>query len=466
MTKIKLDILEQDKYKPAEEGFENLSIIRPNAPSDEAQKLINTIGLEAYHALLTVEYIKHEIKITESRGAHVIFQLIRGLLSAFITENPNHMHFAVIKAAMEELNTEWHSDTSIRDMAARELINYCKKIKTKLIAPTPVRDALDSIKKACDEEAIINGYDEKPLLEVYRLPEQLNDLDNLFEKNRMFIWDDVFLNTLKLTGKCGRESAKEGLLSCQNRLRNAQNGTQDPFKFWFDPEYLHLSHALKILAKAVILDIVKKRIQFKQENVPALTTNIHAPIKRLLSPHNEVIENNDNIQIFNNEALVGNVLIPAIPQQIMSTVFSGIKKLNTVAGHRITRFLVLNAYDRKIEGQCDFRVIKLERGATELAERLGLNSNKAVTNIKEIIHAMAYFEFRSHYLTGNLIQLSKYKSSITHRQEAYEITIGTPLLPYQTFEDGGLLIPLLQDPPLVNPNLSHAGQYLLQMEVM
>lgn len=46
------------------------------------------------------------------------------------------------------------------------------------------------------------------------------------------------------------------------------------------------------------------------------------------------------------------------------------------------------------------------------------------------------------------------------------ITVGTPLLPYRTFEDGGLLIPLLQDPPLVNPNQSHAGQYLLQMEVM
>lgn len=85
---------------------------------------------------------------------------------------------------------------------------------------------------------------------------------------------------------------------------------------------------------------------------------------------------------------------------------------------------------------------------------------------------LAYFEFRDSQIAGNLIQLCKYKSPITGRKdEGYLITIGTSLLPYRTFEayrngECGLLIPLLKDPPLVNPNQYHAAQYLLQMKFM
>lgn len=120
----------------------------------------------------------------------------------------------------------------------------------------------------------------------------------------------------------------------------------------------------------------------------------------------------------------------------------------------------------------DHRILKRDRGATDFAESLGLNGKQHITNIKEIIHAMAYVEFLGSQLSGNLIQLSKYKSPITGRQdEGYLINIGTSLLPYQAFEaykngECGLLIPLLKDPPLVGSSRSHAGQYLIQMNIM
>jgi hypothetical protein len=156
----------------------------------------------------------------------------------------------------------------------------------------------------------------------------------------------------------------------------------------------------------------------------------------------------------------------------MKTIFKGANKLNTKDGHRLLRHIGISGYNQMVSGERDFRVLRLERGATELAERMGgSTSNKLITNINEIVHFMAYFKFQreteSELSEGNLIQLSTYKSPVkTNRQAAYEITIGTMLLPFQTFTDHGLLIPLLQDPPLVNPNQTHASQYLLQMELM
>lgn len=187
----------------------------------------------------------------------------------------------------------------------------------------------------------------------------------------------------------------------------------------------------------------------------------------MLSPKNQIIEVEQKIQVFHQESLLGSIQVPTISQKIVASVFNGVKKLNTVTGHRVMRYFPKSAFDQMINGDADYRVLKIDRGATDIAERLQLSSNKAVSNIKEIIHAMAYFEFMGPHLTGNLIQLSKYRSPITGRQdEGYLITVGTPLLPYYTFEDGGLLIPLLKDPPLVNPNQFHAAQYLLQMQIM
>src|SRR4029079_19143831 len=107
--------------------------------------------------------------------------------------------------------------------------------------------------------------------------------------------------------------------------------------------------------------------------------------------------------------------IPTIPQKIISSVFNGIQKLNTVTGHRLIRFFVQNAFEQMIDGHSDYRVVKHDRGATDITEALGLSGRKSITNIKEIVHAMAYFEFRDSQIAGNLIQLSKYKSPITGR---------------------------------------------------
>jgi hypothetical protein len=124
-----------------------------------------------------------------------------------------------------------------------------------------------------------------------------------------------------------------------------------------------------------------------------------------------------------------------------------------------------------VSGNTDYRVIRLDGGFTELAQRLNLKGKKAITTLKEILYAQAHLEFCCQNFSGNFIQLTKYRAPHTNKDTGLLITIGTLLLPYQTFADGrkdqcSLLIPLVHDPPLVGSNQYHAGQYALQMDIM
>jgi hypothetical protein len=119
-----------------------------------------------------------------------------------------------------------------------------------------------------------------------------------------------------------------------------------------------------------------------------------------------------------------------------------------------------------IAGNGDYRVIRLDRGAKQIVEDLQM-PQKSATHIKNVLNAMAHM--RIHTIkeeSGNLITYRNYKSPITGREEAIEIVVGTILLPYRTFEDKGLLIPIPQEPVLISSNNTHANQLHMQMEVM
>lgn len=452
-----------------------LEIISPNQPTPEAIALIKDIGFEAYNALIAFKHIKHELSLVETIEPHIMFSLIKGFVSALATQDPNFMHYKIVRTVLQDTNPDLLNDNNIIDKMARALNDYCKKLKLKLIMPKTFSAIFDPIKKECDTAAKENGEGaDAPLLEILELPDTIKIEASVFEKDAMFLWDNILLNLIKTTGKEGKKHANEIKTSFKNRLETFKNGKNNPLNFWFNinsenpSESFYLSPALQILTKSIFDDSIFPLVKFKEKNVPALTTKVQEPLKQILSPYNTVERGEENLELLylNRGTLLGSASIAAISSKIFPLVFNGIEKLNTVHGHRLIRYLINKAYNRKVCGEEDFRVIKCDRGATDIAVELGL-SKKYVTTINQMVHAITYIEFNLKPLTGNLIQLSKYKSPITHRQdEGWLITVGTPLLPYQTFEDGGLLVPLLNDPPLVNPNRYHAGQYLLQMEVI
>src|SRR6516164_7366934 len=78
-----------------------INLLNPEQPSPEAANLIKVIGLEAYNAILTREYIKREIGLENNLPPHVIFQLIKGFIGTFITHDPNQLHWDTVRSAME-----------------------------------------------------------------------------------------------------------------------------------------------------------------------------------------------------------------------------------------------------------------------------------------------------------------------------------------------------------------------------
>lgn len=445
------------------------------------QHHIEKLGIKEIEELLVLNFImapaltEDKIELEKPDKPHMLFQIILGFISSLATQDPSTIHFAIVRKTIEKIDATLLDEDSTIDMMARKLAAQCKNLKLKLIKHAPIQKLIkDTISDDGYTRLINKPSNFKPLsLTAFELSIPSN-LEATFELDEMFFWDKILLDTLKNTGKYGNTSSNDYKEKFRERLTLFKAEGKNPLTFWFNSnidsarpeEPFYISPALQILSKCIFEDLVKPRISFAKKNVTALTKKTLDPIKKILSPAMEVIETSDKIQITHKDLVVCNVNIPTISQKMSSIILCGANKLNTVTGHRVLRLLPQEAFNQRINGIDDYRVLRYDRASTEIAEKLGMKSNNAITAINQIVHAMAYLDFATPYFSGNLIQLSKYKSPITKRQEAFEIVVGTPLLPYQTFKDGSLLIPLLSDPPLVNPNQSHAGQYLLQMELM
>ena len=243
----------------------SVSIFSPDPPTPEAVNLINTIGLEAYNAIMAIEHIKREAEMEGAQRPHVSFQVISCFLSVLITENPNHMHWDIVKAAMEKTDPSLITDTSLRDRTVRELINQVKKLKLKFSRPKRFNEIFEHDKQMC--EAVKNGYEKDPIVEIYSCPSDFDSsvIDSEFEKNGFFIWDKAIIDLLSTIGKSGSEFAKEVRSSCQDLLISCKAGAADPLMFWFnlkDPSRpFHLSPFLTVLAQAILSNIFKEDAQ-------------------------------------------------------------------------------------------------------------------------------------------------------------------------------------------------------------
>lgn len=414
-------------------------------------------------------YIAFRFKIIErllskNNKPHMFLQIIKNFLFSLHSQHPTAFHFEVAKHALSLQNQKEHDNNTSATLLATALLEACNKLYKKIKLPEVLTKKVNELRKHDSDKDNNPPY----YLEFAEFPEENVEFEEqFFTETGLSIWDNTYIKFLISIGKSGKKEADEITKSLNlNQNKWDQN-------FWFkQTSDFSTSPALIILATTIWEEQVKRRARFANKEVPALTRSVNEPITKILSPQNKIIERENQLQLFHREFLLGEIQIPTINQKFLSTVLNGVRKLNTVTGHRFTRHLIGTAFERVASGHKDPRVLKLDRGASEICEQLGLIGKQHVSNVKEIVHAMAYFEFRDSNISGNLIQLSKYKSPITGREdEGYLITIGTPLIPYNTFEtirkgESGLLIPLLKDPPLVGSNRSHAGQYLLQMNIM
>jgi len=447
---------------------------------EKREKIRKTFGQKIVDAIQTLDAIAHELQQDSAKMAHVGYQLVENFIKVLSTQDPNQIHFEIVRKALTIIDPTLLSDTQAIDSLARELISFCVTFKMKLISNKPKEFKKTYVKEKNNSERVIieSGAKVPKILFILELTEEdIPKAEKEFEINGMLLHDHLYLETLKKAGKRGKEAAKQIEPKLQEQFKKYR-ANKSPLTLWFNispspGQPVYASIMLQTLIKVILEDKVRKKLSFRDKYEPAITRSTHEPLTNMHSPKSTVIINRSQIQLLHpsEPQIVGKIEIPTMSPKIFETIFSGVKKFKTVTAHRLVRFFALSPFEKMIRGNQDYRVAKYDRGATEIAELLDIKSKKQITNIKDIVHAMAYFELQLPQSSGNLIALRKYLSPKTHRNEGYEITTGTLLLPYNTFEaykkgECGLLIPIPPDPPLVGSNRFHANQYLLQMEIM
>jgi len=436
-----------------EHEFTKQDLLEAGITPEESEKIITSKAVELIYdldeetseAILSFYEIKFHLEDTENPILGESYQYILKGVNALTTKEPNKMHRDLINNSLidgkgdQKIKKVALDDKVIQDQLCRSLLKNLKTLSLNL------KQAYSS-----------DNSDERD-----------------FEKNGMFLADAVLLETIRQSGKVDKKTLSEYEHQFQERLKAYKAGAKTIISLWFNTKNesqrtpFHLSVALKILADYTWRE-ESKYIQFRMNNVPAITTNIHESIESTLAPNTEIknIKKNQHVEMRNNNTILGAIKVPSTTPQVLSA-FNGVRKLNTLLGHKILRLIIHQAFELVASGEVGSNapVLYFERGAREIADMLEMNNNKYITTIQDILFALSAFEYEGSKLTGKLINVTKYKSSNTHREEGYLITVLPPLLPYYTFKDKGLLVALLPTPPLVGANQYHAGQMLYTMKV-
>jgi hypothetical protein len=434
-------------------------------------EIIEALGDEEINAIMVAAQIKSEIKFEDDpriQNPHVLFQLIKGFIAALCTIDPTKVHYDIVRHTIKHTDEKLLRDASLIDMMARELIKFCKTLNAKLQAPKQLHDLLKN-NRPLEEVFELNSGRVPPKLKVFNF-DTFPELEKAFEQNSMFIWDKAFLKTLKSTGKEGEEFAEK---LTDNRMEHFQlfhAKQRSPLSFWFNtsssPENpFHLSPALQILTSHIFEDIVKKSIQFRNKYPPALVKGVRDSVN--LIHKGRVEKTDDQIKMYNEGALIGNLSIAAIDQNLYANVFRGVDKFRTVTGHRLLRYLPQQAHNQKTNGIDLYNVLSFPGGYSQLADELNLRGERVKSDLKDLLHGLAYFKWNMPHFSGNFIVLGHYKTSTARNQHlGLQITLGPELCPYYACKQRELLIPILKDPQLVKPTQYYANQYLLQNEIM
>lgn len=434
-------------------------------------EIIEALGDEEINAIMVAAQIKSEIKFEDDsriQNPHVLFQLIKGFIAALCTVDPTKVHYDIVRHTIKHTDEKLLRDASLIDMMARELIKFCKTLNAKLQAPNQLHDLLKN-NGPLEEVFELNSGRVPPKLKVFSFDTSL-ELEKAFEQDSMFIWDKAFLKTLKSTGEEGEKFSEKLTDNCKEHLQLFHAQQRSPLSFWFNtsssPEKpFHLSPALQILACHIFEDIVKKSITFRDKYPAALVKGIRDSVN--LIHRGRVEKTDDKIQMYNEGALIGNLSIAAIDQNLFANVFRGVDKFRTVTGHRLLRYLPQRAHNQKANGAELYNILTFPGGYSQLAEELNLKGKRVTSDLKDLLHGLAYFKWNMPHFSGNFIVLGHYKTSMARNQHlGLQITLGPELCPYYACKQRELLIPILKDPQLVKPTQYYAHQYLLQNEVM
>lgn len=416
------------------------------------------------HSLYMAPFSKMLQDLQPSDTDFVWYVLSLHLIRLFGSQDPSPIHFAVARETLGQDNIE---DDQAVDILARTLVQECQNLRANIQKKYFIND--DSI--LLTDEIMVKLSDK----EGWYIPER-NALPDFIPSNQSCNALDLeFCEFLRTLGERGKEMENALKSNARDSYRNYEESNYNPeyrpqaWSLWIshNPQSL-FSPFLKVLSDVVWNDKCKVHWEKGKKNVPALTQGVHPSVAKILSHQVETKEIESKLHMVHSGKIIAT--LPTIDPKLIPVVTKGVGSLNSLYHHRLIRFECKSSFDNWASGNADARLLKFDRGFSEISEKLGFNNRSAANEIKNILHAQAHMHF--HFddgSSGNLIVLSKFRSSQSGREEGIIITLGPQLLPHYTFQTAKksrLLIPVPELPPLISSSNSHAAQAALQMLVM
>ena len=94
--------------------------------------------------------------------------------------------------------------------------------------------------------------------------------------------------------------------------------------------------------------------------------------------HNGRVEKDNNqIQLFNDGSLIGNLQVVTIDNKIFSLVFRELDKFRTVSAHRLLRYLLFKAHKKNNVIEL-YNVLTFANRYSEIADKLSLKGERVI----------------------------------------------------------------------------------------
>ncbi len=416
--------------------------------SHECRELFQAESASSY-----LEFIRSFLKKARENSQDFLafYQAAVSVIHFLSAEDPSKIHYHVAREVLREAGgAKLENEEKARDLLARELVKECKEFAFR----------------AQSQRFFHNGIKDKKIF-----PEIVPDECIVFAKDGRLYLDELFSMHISRIGLHGKNLAEE--LSSASKLWYqayvADQNVSALFRLWVDferPPYY--CRYLKLLAEILWKDRVAAQFEKNKKHLPALTQSVARPVSRFLSARAEIVEKNGQPSVVYEGKTVAEVA--AIDPKLMPLITKGTLYLNSIYHHKLLRYECKAGFENWVQGRTDPRVMRYERGETEIAEILGFKFKEAPTILRSLLHAQAHMNFYfDDGSRGNLIMLREFRSRATNREEGLEIVLGTQLMPYYTFQTdrrGCLLVPVPDLPPLISAPQYHAGQALLQMLIM
>lgn len=425
---------------------------------NQKREYISTYGDQTFEMVYIFRCIEEELSRSEI-PPHILYQLIQAFLKAIKNKDPTVFHYNLARKIIDREQEYNKSNSQAVDLLARELCDTLNNLEEKIF---DIRRAEEE-KNALDKIAIKDKCPPSLFSIIEKKGKIIND--ECFNAKKEFKPLSVYLKIIQYSGAFGKKRAKE--------IRKEKVNSE--LSFWFEPGTKepgeHFFHSAAFLGLTGILwvDKIKKRLKF-DNNFPA---SIKKPTFDQLTDLflAEEDRNNNIINIVKGADIIGKVEILAVPQNLHERIIRGVKKINTVICHKAIRYATALPFNQKLKGITHYMTRKYDRGFVEIGEEMGITSGKQLAELRDVLWVFHYLEMQniktSSVVSGNLLNLTKYKSAKTGRQDGIILTILPTLVDYgETSLSERLLIPMAMIAPPVNdilPPQYHASLYLLQM---